>query len=76
VSITPRHATAPKIRFAFSLFVSPNDPLWRIHRVISAIYSEYDYFFVHVDAMQTYSSEKEQLEKSDEAKVMLKWFRV
>lgn len=54
----PLQPSSPS-RFAFSLFVSPNDPLWRIHRVISAIYSEYDYFFVHVDAMQVMSPSRE-----------------
>ena len=32
VKLPPRDTSLPPIKFAFTLFVSPNDPLWRIHR--------------------------------------------
>lgn len=45
------------VRIAFTLFVNPNDPIWRLHRIINAIYTENDFFFVHIDASPQYRTQ-------------------
>jgi len=55
----PRNANSPPVRISFTLFVNPNDPIWRIHRVMNAIYSKQDFYFVHIDASPQYRDVKE-----------------
>ena len=41
-------------RLAYSIFVSPNDPHWRIYRMMKLLYNPHDFYFIHVDALLQY----------------------
>jgi hypothetical protein len=45
------------LRLAYTLFVSPNDPPWRIYRIMKLVHNTQDLFFVHVDTLPHYHSD-------------------
>ena len=48
------------LRLAYAIFVSPNDPHWRIYRMMKMLYNEQDFFFLHVDSLLQYHGDGDE----------------
>jgi hypothetical protein len=48
--VRPGTKAPTDMRFAYSIFYSPNDSSWRIYRLMKLLHNLDDFFFIHVDS--------------------------